>query len=1083
MRQTVVSHFFKQKNKDISLGKRDSSPIDLTLSDEESRPVKKSKTAHAKQPLFLQLQTPEPPSPHAGTSRLPPPSPVSPASQRWCYDPSGTQTSPLRTRDQEQVRARFVRALLGDDTALNKSREPVQDESTDAGGSARLSEEESGTDDKFKQLQEMFAMSSKDKGKARGRRTTSAMEVRKLRKGDEVGPSGQTYTALEQQIRKLKVKYPGILLMVEVGYKCKFFGEDAKIAAKELGIVAYPDRNFTVAHVPVHRREIHMKKLLSQGHKVGIVEQTETAALKKASDTRNELFDRDVTHMYTAATYVDELESADDIQRDAPLLMCLVEQARGGMGADERVSIGMVVVCPSTGDVIWDEFEADGHMRIELETRMVHVKPAELLIPADAMTKPTERMLKYFVGHAATEHRIRVERYTESLTFNETFDFVSEFYTRKTTSPKASDSFTSGRLMAAVIDFPKQVIITLAQCIKYLSEFNIADALLVTKFFMRFTTRSHMLLNGNTLTNLEIYQNDTDYTKKGSLMWILDKTLTKFGSRLLHSWVGRPLVDIRLLRERTDAIEEIITNSSMHLVQLRGTLRQLPDLAKGLCRIQYGKCTPKELAMLLQAFEKVANAFAPEQNLFDIKSVIITDIIESLPRLREPVREIISAIRMKNAEHGDKVEMWTDPERYPEISDADMASQAVEHELLEELKSIRRVLKKPNLQWASVGGDEYLIEYSRAEDQSRIPAQWIIHSTTKKVRRYRTPVTREKLEERARYLEKRAKAADEAFASFLNEIAEVHYAVLRDSVNKLAIADCLCSLASAAVSGKYVKPEFVEGEADVLEIQEGRHPMIEALRSDPFVPNSIDLGGDSQRCKVITGPNMGGKSSTVRMVAIIAIMAQIGSYVPAKKVRLSMLDCVLTRMGASDELARGRSTFMVEMSETSDILLQASNNSLVILDELGRGTSTFDGACMSIAHAVLQHLVEVKRSKTLFITHYPAVAMELAHRFPKDVQNTHMSFAEDIRFDGTREIAFLYRLSDGLARDSFGVECARLAGLPEDVLALATTHAERMRELVDRRRRRNQYAHLSSRLLQTCSSPWAREIGHERRSQ
>jgi DNA mismatch repair protein MSH3 len=241
--------------------------------------------------------------------------------------------------------------------------------------------------------------------------------------------------------------------------------------------------------------------------------------------------------------------------------------------------------------------------------------------------------------------------------------------------------------------------------------------------------------------------------------------------------------------------------------------------------------------------------------------------------------------------------------------------------------------------------------------------------STKKVRRYHTSTIKRKLEERARYQEMLQAEARAAFQDFLTEIAQNHYALLRDAVNKLAIADCLLSLARVAVKGDYVKPEFTDpdgedAEEDVLEIVDGRHPMVETLRSDPFVPNSVCLGDEEPRSKIITGPNMGGKSSSVRMVALIAIMAQIGSYVPAGSVRMSMLDSVLTRMGgkstsscdpkasthpivlyhlASDELARGRSTFMVEMSETSDILLNATSKSLVILDELGRGTSTFDG--------------------------------------------------------------------------------------------------------------------------------------------
>jgi len=293
--------------------------------------------------------------------------------------------------------------------------------------------------------------------------------------------------------------------------------------------------------------------------------------------------------------------------------------------------------------------------------------------------------------------------------------------------------------------------------------------------------------------------------------------------------------------------------------------------------------------------------------------------------------------------------------------------------------------------------------------------------------------------------------SNKAFASFLEEIARKYYSVLRDTVNKLATADCLLSLALVALQDNYVRPSFTND--DTLDIVDGRHPMAEVLRSDPFVPNSIQMGGGQPRSKIITGPNMGGKSCCVRMVALIAIMAQIGSYVPASSVKLGLLDSIQTRMGASDDLARGRSTFMVEMSETSEILHSATPNSLVILDELGRGTATFDG--MAIADAVLHQLVQTTKCKTLFITHYPLVASGLESRFPLDVQNLHMSYEEESRIDGTREIVFLYRLTSGIAPESFGIECGRLAGLPESILAVASKRSSKLQREVEERTRQN----------------------------
>ncbi|KIP07972.1 hypothetical protein PHLGIDRAFT_510551, partial [Phlebiopsis gigantea 11061_1 CR5-6] len=923
-------------------------------------------------------------------------------------------------------------------------------------------EEEAGEDSQenlsidFEELVSQYTNPSKGNG-VKGKKKASASSSKSqstgrgsAKKAVEIGPSGMPYTPLELQVLELKRNNPGTLLMFEVGYKMKFYGEDAQLAAKHLAIVCYPKRNFHQASIPVHRLEVHLKKLLSQGLKVGIVEQTETAALKKAGDNRNDVFGRKMTRLYTAATYVDQLDSVDALDpMSVPPLTCLVESPSGGLGTDEKVKVSLISVCASTGDVMWDHFEG----------KLVHIAPAELLLPDTGLSGPTEKMLKHFVIHSHTEYKIRTERFKSVMAYTDAFNYVTHFYSddHQAENIRASQSFKSGQLIATIASFPKDVVVALAHLVKYLSTFDVADALLETQFFSRFTERTHMLLNGNTLTNLEIYRNETDFTKKGSLLWVLDHATTKFGTRMLKDWIGRPLTDKIVLTARTDAIDEILTTPSPSLTVLRQALRGLPDLARGLCRIQYGKCTPQELALLLSAFNKLGTAFDRlPANTAAFDSSLLNDIVAALPRLREPMQSLLGAVNLKMAKEGRKDAMWTDLNKYPDLDEIMMGIEVTESELKDELGKVRKELRRPALQYSTVAGEEYLLEIRKA-DLPEVPPDWRLISSTRTVRRLRTPGIITKLEERAQLKEALEESANRAYRSFLGEISQNHYAVLRDAVNKLAVADCLCSLALVAVQEGYVRPEFVndrdeaQGGRTPLEIVEGRHPMIEKLRDEPFVPNTVCM--HPQGHKVITGPNMGGKSSVVRMIALCAIMAQIGSYVPAESMKLGMLDGILIRMGASDELARGRSTFMVELQETSDIMQLASARSLVILDELGRGTSTFDG--MAIASAVLQHLIENVKCKTLFITHYPEVALDLARRFPNDVQNMHMSYTEDTRIDGTRQVTFLYRLSDGLAENSFGVECARLAGVAENILQKAQAQALTMETLISERKRRN----------------------------
>ncbi|KAG5647140.1 hypothetical protein DXG03_001095 [Asterophora parasitica] len=835
--QPTISSFFQPSQRSTS-GKRAASPIrvDLTGDSDGERPAKKVKRSAAAR------VTPESPTSTGGG-----------AASQWSYTPvspdkSETSTAPKQRSEADVAAAKkrrdaFTKKLLLENNRFiqtasvpDRASSPVEEPQNP--GSA-----DEDSDNAFKELSLMFSNSKKAKGKAKA----APAKQPKNKQPAVIGPGGKPYTPLELQVLQLKRENPGTLLMIAVGYKYRFFGDDAKAAATELGMVAFNDRNFLVASIPLHRRNVHLKNLLSKGYRVGIVDQVETAALKKVGDNRNAPFERKLVHLFTAATYVDDLDSVDDLERySPPPFFCLVEESSGTSAGD--VSIGMITICPSTGDVVWDDFQ-DTLMRIELEVRT-----------------------------SSSGDRIRTEHWGNTMTYTDAFESVSSFYTDKTKAAAASESFKSGRLMAEVADFPKRVVIALAHAIKYLSAFSIADAFLETRFFSKFTTKAHMLLAANTLTNLEIYRNETDHTTKGSLLQLLDKTKTN------------------VLQDRIDAVEEIRESASEQLVTIRQILRKLPDLAKGLCRIQYGQCTPQELAILFPAFNKIAVAFEEVGEPSDVgfKSSLLNEIIFSFPKLKNPMKELMEAVSLTRAAEGRMDTMWTDPERYPAIADADVAIQHVEVELDGLLKDVRKTLKYPSLNWTTFDNDEYIVQVKIKENRP-IPDDWILHS----------------------------------------------------------------NLALVAFQENYVRPTFTED--DTLEIVNGRHPMVEEHRHDPFIPNTIMMGGGHPRSKIITGPNMGGKSSCVRMIALIAIMAQIGSYVPAESVKMGLLDS------------------------------------------------------MAIADAVMEQLVTTTKSKTLFITHYPLVASNLEARHPLEVENLHMGFQEDSRIDGTREITFLYRLTPGMA--------------------------------------------------------------------
>lgn len=441
---------------------------------------------------------------------------------------------------------------------------------------------------------------------------TTAKASAKGKKGVTTKKGGNKLTPMERQFLDIKRKHLDAILVVEVGYKFKFFGEDARIAAKELSIVCIPgkmryDEHFSEAHldrfasasIPVHRLHVHVKRLVGAGHKVGVVRQLETAALKAVGDNRNAPFTRKLTNLYTKGTYIDDVEGLEGPVGGpgggAPAtgyLVCITETNAKGWGTDEKVHVGIVAVQPATGDVVYDDFE-DGFMRSEIETRLLHIAPCEILIVGD-LSKATDKLVQHLSGSKTNVFgdKVRVERVDRPKTMAaQAYSHISNFYAEKLKIANNADNERAGKLLEFVSKMAEDVTICLSAMIKHMSEYGLEHVFDLTKYFQSFSARSHMLLNGTSLTSLEIYQNQTDQSEKGSLLWTLDRTKTRFGQRLLRKWVGRPLLVQSELEERITAVEElkdgertIKTDKIKHLLaQIRS------DLEKSLIRIYYGK--------------------------------------------------------------------------------------------------------------------------------------------------------------------------------------------------------------------------------------------------------------------------------------------------------------------------------------------------------------------------------------------------------------------------------------------------------------------------------------------------------------
>ena len=887
----------------------------------------------------------------------------------------------------------------------------------------------------------------------------------KSKKGTTGRKKSNKLTPMEEQYLAIKRDHLDTIIIMEVGYKFKFFGEDARVVAKELSIVCIPGKfrydehvseahldRFASASIPVHRLHVHVKRLIGAGHKVGVVRQLETAALKAAGDNRNAPFVRKLTNLYTKGTYIDDVEGLDS-PVDSPAggapatgyLVCITENKSTGWGTDEKVQVGLVAVQPATGDVIYDDFE-DGFMRSDIETRLLHIAPCEILIVGD-LSKATEKLVQHLAGSKTNVFgdRVRVERTHKPKTMAaQAYSHVSNFYADKMKILDSTENDKASKTLDKVLKLAERVTICLSAMITHLTDYGLEHVFDLTKYFQSFSARSHMLLNGTTLTSLEIYQNQTDHTERGSLFWTLNRARTRFGQRLLRKWVGRPLLLKSELELRIAAVEELHSCQSTVRVDkikhLLSTIRS--DLEKSLIRIYYGKCTRPELLIVLQTLQKIASEFHSVTTPADagFQSATINNAIAALPMIAEDVVSYLDQINSEAAKANDKYAFFREDMESEEIMSHKLGIASVEQDLDAYRTVAAEKVKKKKVEYVTVAGIEYLIEVDNTQLKN-VPASWAKISGTKKVSRFHPPEVVRFVRERDQHKEALAAACDVAFAKLLGEISS-KYQCFRDCVQALATLDCLLSLATIASQPGYVKPEYTEETC--ITVEQGRHPMVEQLLLDSYVPNDIDLASNHTRALLITGPNMGGKSSYVRQVALIAIMGQIGSYVPADSAKLGMLDAVFTRMGAFDNMMAGESTFMVELSETSDILKQATPRSLIILDELGRGTSTHDG--VAIAQAVLDHVIRDKKSLTLFITHYQGLSV-LARGFNHgELKNVHMKFTEI--GDSGEEVTFLYEVGEGVAHRSYGLNVARLANVPETVLSVAALKSRELEGIV-----------------------------------
>ncbi len=791
-----------------------------------------------------------------------------------------------------------------------------------------------------------------------------------------------------QQYFQIKKEYPGVLLFFRLGDFYEMFFDDAKTASRELDLVLTgrdcgQEEKAPMCGVPFHSADGYIARLVSRGYKVAICEQMEDPATTKG------IVKRDVVRIITPGTAIENGILEDGVNN----YLCAICKGDGETG-----------LC--FADVSTGEFHITVVATADEEENIINqlstYSPKEILMNSVAGE----------LGKVVNFCSVRLDAQPEILD-DGAFDFDNA-------TDLILQTMKRDEIASLKLGHSKMAVSALGAVIGYLRQTRKTDELETPSEIEYYENTEFMALDLSARRNLELTKSMMTGDKKHSLLWVIDKTKTAMGKRMLRSWLERPLISVPQIIKRQNAVGELVDDNIVR-DDIREALSNINDIERLISRIVYGTAIPKEL----QALSTAIKCLPPiKSTLADSNSAMLKAVCSNIDLLEDVSHLIDSAIKDEPAtstREGKIIREGFNAER-DELDAILHDASTILSEIEAREKEITGI-PKLRVSYNKVFG--YYIEVTNSY-KDLVPDTYIRKQTLTNAERFITQELKE-VEGKILGAKDRIVALEyEIYTSVRNQVAGEIERIQR-TAKAIANLDTLASLAEVAYTNNYCCPQITTD--GIIDIKDGRHPVVEALLDDAvFVPNDTMLDKGANKCAIITGPNMAGKSTFMRQTALISLMAQIGSFVPAKSAKLSVVDAIFTRVGASDDLATGQSTFMVEMNEVSTILKNATADSLIILDEIGRGTSTFDG--MSIARAVLEYVVKKIGAKTLFATHYHELT---AMEGMLDGVNNY-SIAVKKRGD---DITFLRRIVHGGADQSFGIEVAKLAGIPNTVIKRA----------------------------------------------
>ena len=794
-----------------------------------------------------------------------------------------------------------------------------------------------------------------------------------------------------QHYLQTKKEYPGCILFYRLGDFYEMFFEDAEIVSKELELTltgkscGLPERA-PMCGVPFHAVDSYLTRLVEKGYKAAICEQVEDPRTAKG------MVKREVIRIVTPGTNLD-MDSIEEGKNN--FIFCILYSRQGKSG----ISVADV----TTGEFYMTETEGDRKIYDEI----VRYSPSEIICSDSFMLS----------GLDLTDLQERLGIIINTL--------GAHYFDENAAEKVISEHFHVSSLIALGMDDKRAGSTAAGALLKYLYDTQKNSLSNITGINV-YASGKYMLLDSSTRRNLELTETMREKKKRGSLLWVLDRTGTAMGARKLHQMIEQPLVDREMIEKRLDAVDMLCQNT-VDRDEIREYLQPVYDLERLMTRVSYGTANPRDLIALRGSLSMLAPI---RQVLEDFEGGLLKELRDDMDDFRDLVDLLNRSIEDEpplQVKEGGIIRRGFD-------ADIDMLREAKTQGRqwlmnLEAEDQQRTGIKNLRIKYNKVFG--YYFEVTNSF-KNMVPSDYMRKQTLVGSERY----TSEKLKS----LEDTILNAEDK----LNTLEYDKFCEVRDTVGgqisriqkaarALAMLDALCSLSLAAERGRYVRPSI--NEKGYIKIKEGRHPVVEKMLQDEFISNDTVLDGKKNAIAIITGPNMAGKSTYMRQVALICLMAQIGSFVPAASADLCVVDRIFTRVGASDDLGSGQSTFMVEMNEVANILRNATPASLLILDEIGRGTSTYDG--LSIAWSVIEHISNKKflGAKTLFATHYHELT-ELEGKID-NVSNYCVAVKEK-----GDDIVFLRKIIKGGADKSYGIQVAKLAGLPDIVI-------DRAKELLD----------------------------------